>query len=245
MRLRNMGDLARHLAARQRRALLADDDARERRDEAEQRAKRVVLPEPFGPSRQRISAGRREVDSPTTTSRPTIADRSAGGLMSATPAMTACRAPAARRRPGAPTTAVRMPSGTSMSAMVRASMSTPTMKAAPRTRRPATAGRSAGRPGSGAICGTISPTQPMTPEIATTLAVISVAAAMTRRAGGRPRRRASALRRRRATGCRSASEAPRAAEGRSGDRHDGEQGRCCGRSARLPSSQKVIAGNWS
>jgi len=73
-----------------------------------------------------------------------------------------------------------MPSGVSTRAVLRAAVSTISMKAAPSSIEAGSRRAKFGPISMRAICGIISPIQPMTPAIATMLAVISVAAAMTR-----------------------------------------------------------------
>ena len=95
------------------------------------------------------------------------------------------------------------------------------------------------------MCGMISPTQPMTPAIATTLAVISVAATITTM-----RRRAALMPSARASSSPSESTLIRQRSSASGTRPSAATGTVAIRSssliaARLPSSQKVIAGSWS
>ena len=84
-----------------------------------------------------------------------------------------------QRKNGAPSTAVRMPSGVSMRARLRPSVSTSSMNEAPSSIAAGSSRSKFGPTIMRAMCGIIRPIQPITPEIATTLAVISVAAAIT------------------------------------------------------------------
>src|SRR5262249_47623058 len=84
------------------------------------------------------------------------------------------------RKNGAPSTAVSMPIGVSTRARLRPRVSTTSMKVAPSNMAAGSRRSKFGPTSMRAMCGIIKPPQPMTPEIATTLAVIKVAAAMTR-----------------------------------------------------------------
>src|SRR5262249_25722088 len=145
---------------------------------------------------------------------------------------------------GAPMNAVSTPSGISMRAAVRASVSTPSRYPAPSRIEAGRSRLKSGPTRNRARCGTRSPIQPTTPLIDTTPAVMSVAAAMTARPGRRvppPSARASSspsvitfIRQRSSTSGINPSTtlgvtaltSPIVTE------------------ARLPRSQKVIAGSW-
>ena len=91
----------------------------------------------------------------------------ASSIVSSQPS--AGRAPAARRRPAPPTTAVSTPSGISIRAAVRATRVDQHQEGrADQHRRPAARRSKRGPTSRRAMCGTTSPIQPMTPEIATT-----------------------------------------------------------------------------
>jgi len=145
----------------------------------------------------------------------------------------------------APSTAVKMPSGVSMRAMVRASVSTSSMKEAPSSMAAGSSRAKFGPTIMRAMCGIIRPIQPITPEIATTLAVISVAAPITSR-----RSRGTSTPSARASSSPSDSTPMRQRNNTSGTSPISTSGATSARSdsftpARLPSSQNVIAGSWS
>ena len=96
-----------------------------------------------------------------------------------------------------------------------------------------------------AMCGMTSPTQPITPEMATTLAVISVAAAITA-SRSRPASTPSAF----ASSSPSDSTLMRQRRSRSGSRPTSTMGSAVHTSLlrmaeKLPSSQNTMAGSWS
>src|SRR5262245_1177176 len=155
-----------------------------------------------------------------------------------------CMPASSQMKNGVPMTAVRMPSGISTGAAVRASVSMNRRKPPPSS---AEAGRSRGKSGptsARARCGTTSPIQPMMPDVATLADVTSVAAATIAIRSGpvaTPSARASSsgnditfMRQRSAT----STTVPIATGPRSGSRSETEV------AARLPSSQNVIAGSW-
>ena len=145
---------------------------------------------------------------------------------------------------GVPTTAVRMPSGISIGATVRASVSITSRKPPPSSAAAGSSRAKSGPTSERARCGTTSPTQPMMPAVATLADVTSVAAAtIAMRSGpvGRPSARASSsgsditfMRQRSAT----STSVPSATGPNSGMRS------AMLVAARLPSSQNVIAGSW-
>src|SRR5262249_38592253 len=99
-----------------------------------------------------------------------------------------------QRKNGAPSTAVNMPSGVSTRARLRASRSTSSMNEAPSSMAAGSSRPKRGPTIMRAMWGIIRPTQPITPETATTLAVMRVAARITtarRRATSMPSERAS------------------------------------------------------
>ena len=151
------------------------DLAGERRQQSEQRLEQRGLADAVGAEQAEYLAGGSDRSMPLATTRcrsRSTARRPAARLSSSF----AGRAPAARRRPGRRPARSARRAGSRCARPMRASVSIATMKAAP-SRMEAGSSRSKRGPTSRrAICGTISPIQPMTPEIATTLAVISVAA---------------------------------------------------------------------
>src|SRR5688500_19109688 len=149
-----------------------------------------------------------------------------------------------QRKNGVPISAVSTPGGTSIVASVRQSVSTASMKPAPISMASGSRRPKSGPTSRRAACGISRPTQPMMPLKATTEAVISVAQATTsvrRRRVSTPSARASSsgsesrfMRQRSSLFGASPSSASGAATARSFGEID----------ARLPSSQKVIAGSW-
>src|SRR5499427_4326247 len=155
-----------------------------------------------------------------------------------------CIPASSQMKNGVPMTAVRIPSGISTGAAVRASVSMKRRYPPPSS---AAVGMSRGKSGptrARARCGTTSPTQPMMPEVATLAEVTSVAAAtMAMRSGpvASPSARASSsgsditLSRQRSA---TSTTVPSATGPVSGSRSATVV------AARLPSSQNVIAGSW-
>ena len=137
-----------------------------------------------------------------------------------------------------------MPSGISIGAMVRASVSMTSRKPPPSSAAAGSSRAKSGPTSERARCGTTSPTQPMIPAVATLADVTSVAAAtIAMRSGpvGTPSARASSsgsditfMRQ------RSASSTMSAERDRAEQRH--QIGMLI--AARLPSSQNVMAGSW-
>src|ERR1700722_8488655 len=144
---------------------------------------------------------------------------------------------------GVPTSAVRIPSGISVAVMVRASVSIRSKNPSPSSAAAGMRRAKSGPTSVRAICGTTSPTQPMTPAVATLAEVTSVAAttmAIRSAPVGTPSARASSsgsaitfMRQRSA----SKTKVPSATGPNSGTRSVTLV------AARLPSSQNVMAGS--
>src|SRR6516164_3332794 len=145
---------------------------------------------------------------------------------------------------GVPKAAVSTPSGNSTAPIVRAAVSTASRYPAPNRRLTGSSRANAGPTVSRARCGTTSPTHPMMPLAATAAEVINVAAAITTMRSirvSRPRAVASSspkvitsMRQR----SRASGTNPIATAGNKLVRSRGLI------AARLPSSQKVMAGSW-
>src|SRR5262245_15897811 len=244
VQLRHVSNAARSLADRigRERPTLDLRLAGKRPDQPEQRLQQRGLAAAIRPEqRQHLALRERHVE-PASDHAVTVAD----GEVMAGEAHDQLRCMSARSqmKNGVPMTAVRIPSGTSTGATVRASVSMNRRKPPPRS---AAVGRSFGKSGptsARARCGTTSPTQPMMPEVATLAEVTSVAAATIAMRSGpveTPSARASSsgsditfMRQRSAT----STSVPSATGPSSGRRSDTEV------AARLPRSQNVIAGSW-
>src|SRR5215467_5630318 len=244
VQLRHIGDAARALADRivRERAALNLRFTRKRPDQPEQRLEQRGLAAAIGAEqRQHLALRERHVErAPDHTVAVTDGEVMAGEIHD----QLRCISASSQMKNGVPMTAVRMPSGISTAAAVRASVSMNRRKPPPRS---AAVGRSLGKSGptsARARCGTTSPTQPMMPEVATLAEVTSVAAATMAMRNGpveTPSARASSsgsditfMRQRSAT----STSVPRATGPSSGRRSDTDV------AARLPRSQNVIAGNW-
>src|SRR5262249_28570692 len=215
-------------------------------DQSQQRAEERRLAAAVGAEQAEHLAGR-EAEADVATHNPSrIAerqplDREPHGAAHCQPRREAA---STQMKNGAPMNAVSTPSGISMRATVRASVSTPSRYPAPSRIEAGRSRLKSGPTRNRARCGTRSPIQPTTPLIDTTPAVMSVAAAMTARRSRRvsaPSARASSsptvitlIRQRSSTSGINPSTtlgvtaltSPIVTE------------------ARLPRSQKVIAGSW-
>src|SRR5262245_41782845 len=248
LRLRHVAEHARDSPARPRRNRRAvhEHGARLWLEQPEQRAKERRLAAAVGAEQAQHLAGGEAKADVATHDAPRIAERQPLDLQPHGGAHCQPRLEAAstQMKNGAPMNAVSTPRGISMRAMVRASVSTPSRYPAPRRIEAGRSRLKSGPTRNRARCGTRSPIQPTTPLIDTTPAVMSVAAAMTTSRSRRvstPSARASSspsvitfIRQRRST---------------SGTRPSTTLGATAATSpivtdARLPRSQKVIAGSW-
>src|SRR5262245_61391819 len=244
MQLRHIGDMACALAHRVggKRAAIDHGLAGERGEQPKQRLEqRGLAAAVWAEQREYLALRQRHIE-PATDHAVAVADGEiAPGERHD---QLRCMSASSQMKNGVPMTAVRMPSGISTGAAVRASVSMNSRKPPPSS---AEAGRSRGKSGptsARARCGTTSPIQPMMPEVATLADVTSVAAATIAMRSGpvaTPSAFASAsgsditfMRQRSAT----STTVPIATGPRSGSRSETEV------AARLPSSQNVIAGSW-
>src|SRR5262249_54660952 len=244
MRLWHIGDQPRALAASVacKRPAGEIDVAVLRREQAEQRLEQGRLAAAVRAEQRQHLAGRERDVEPAADHAVAVADREIAAREDHDHVLATLVS--SQMKNGVPMSAVRMPSGISIAAPVRANVSISSKNPPPNSAAAGTRRAKSGPARVRATCGTTRPIQPMMPAVATLAEVTKVAAAtIAMRNGpvGTPSARASSsgsditfMRQRSAI----STSVPSVTGPSSGSRSEALT------AARLPSSQNVMAGSW-